>query len=68
MATDNLLKKVGQKIKEYRLKAGMTQEDVERFGVSLKHYQKIEGGQTNTTIRVLYKLAKAFKCKAGDFL
>jgi DNA-binding XRE family transcriptional regulator len=51
-----------------RLKAGLNQEDVENFGVSWKHYQKIEAGTTNTTLKVLYKLAKAFKCSSKDLL
>ncbi len=62
------LKKVGRKIREHRIKSGLTQEDVENFGVSWKHYQKIEGGHTNTTIKILYLLSKAFKCNPKDFL
>lgn len=68
MAKDLVLKKVGSRIRACRLKAGLTQEDVEGFGVSWKHYQKIEAGQTNTTVKVLYKLAKAFKCHPREFL
>lgn len=68
MATDRELKRVGKRIREKRLKAGLTQEEVENFGVSWKHFQKIESGQTNTTIKVLYKLAKAFKCHPREFL
>ena len=68
MSDDKILKKVGKAIKDRREKAGLTQEDMEAFGVSWKHYQKIESGQTNTTVRILYKLAKAFKCKAKDLL
>lgn len=64
----NLLRNVGKKIQSYRLKAGLRQEDLEDFGVSWKHYQKIESGQTNTTIRMLYKIAKALKCHPRDLL
>lgn len=56
------------RIRACRLKAGLRQEDVEPYGVSWKHYQKIESGMTNTTVKVLYKLAKAFKCNPKDFL
>lgn len=65
---DRLLRVVGQRMREHRLKANLRQEDVEDYGVSWKHYQKIESGQTNTTVRILYKLAKAFKCEAKDLL
>ena len=68
MPKDLLLKKVGSRIRACRLKAGLTQEDVEDYGVGWKHYQRIETGQTNTTLKVLYKLAKAFKCHPRDFL
>lgn len=68
MKADLILKKVGSRIRACRLKAGLNQEDVENFGVSWKHYQKIEAGQTNTTIKILYKLAKAFKCHPKEFL
>lgn len=66
--TDPVLRRVGMQIRACRLNSGLTQEDVEEFGVSWKHYQKIESGTTNTTINVLYKLAKAFKCHPKDFL
>lgn len=62
------LVKVGARIRSLREKAGLRQEDVEDYGVSWKHYQKIEAGTTNATIRILYRLAKAFRCKAGDLL
>ena len=65
---DQLLKRVGLQIRSCRVKAGVKQEDVENYGVSWKHYQKIEAGTTNTTVRVLYKLAKAFRCHPKDFL
>lgn len=65
---DRLLRKIGKKIRVCRIQSGLTQEDVENFGVSWKHYQKIESGLMNTTVKVLYKLAKAFKCHPKDFL
>jgi transcriptional regulator with XRE-family HTH domain len=63
-----ILLKVGQQIRACRIRANLKQEDVEDFGVSWKHYQRIEAGTTNATIRVLYKLAKAFKCHPKDLL
>ncbi len=62
-----ILRRVGMKIRQCRIKAGLKQEDVEDYGVSWKHYQKIEAGSTNATIKILLKLAKAFKCHPGDF-
>jgi transcriptional regulator with XRE-family HTH domain len=68
MPKDLILKKVGSRIRACRIKAGLNQEEVENYGVSWKHYQKIEAGQTNTTVKILYKLAKAFKCHPREFL
>ena len=65
---EKLLVKVGQRIRDCRLRAGLRQEDVENFGVSWKHYQKIESGKTNTTLKILYNLATAFGCHPRDFL
>ncbi len=68
MKRDPLLRKVGVRIRACRIKAGLKQEDVEDFGVSWKHFQRIEAGTTNATVKILYKLAKAFKCYPKDFL
>jgi len=65
---NSYLKKVGDKIRELRIKAGLTQEEIEEFHISWKHYQKIETGKTNTTLRLIYRLSKAFKCNPKDLL
>lgn len=67
-AENKYLKKVGLMIREKRLAAGLRQDDVEYHNISWKHYQKIESGKTNTTIKMLYRLAKAFKCSVKDLL
>lgn len=63
-----LLRQVGQRIRQLREQVGLRQESLETFGVSWKHYQKIESGTTNTTILVLHKIAKAFGCRPRDLL
>ncbi len=67
MREDRFIKKVGNNIKKQREIIGLTQEDVDSHGVSYKHLQKIEAGRTNTTLRMLYRLAKALDCKVRDF-
>lgn len=64
---DKYIRKIGLRIRALRLKAGLTQEAVEKYNVGYKHLQKIEAGTTNTTIRLMYRLAKAFKCDIRDF-
>lgn len=66
-AEDKYILKIGQRVRQLRQKAGLTQDAVEKYGVSFKHMQKIEAGVTNTTIRMLYRLAKAFKCDIREF-
>lgn len=61
------IRKLGQKIQEIRKRTGLTQGDLENFGVSLKHLQKIEAGKTNTTVRMLYRLSTAFQCSIEEF-
>jgi len=63
-----LLVKVGKNIQEMRIRADLRQEDLEDYGISWKHYQRIEAGTTNTTVQFLYKIAKAFKCHPRDLL
>ncbi|PIR24689.1 MAG: transcriptional regulator [Deltaproteobacteria bacterium CG11_big_fil_rev_8_21_14_0_20_42_23] len=65
---DPLLVKVGKKIQEMRIEADLRQEDLEEYGISWKHCQRIEAGTTNTTVQFLYKIAKAFKCHPSDLL
>lgn len=47
-------------IRQARWAAGMTQEDVAGKGFTLNHYQEIEAGLRQVTLRTLYKLASIF--------
>lgn len=65
---EQFLKGVGEKIKNKRLESKFTQRDVEDLvGISLKHYQKYEAGCTTQNLKVLFRLAKVFRCKVSDF-
>jgi transcriptional regulator with XRE-family HTH domain len=50
---------IGDRIRAIRKKRGLKQEDMERFGLSYKYYQKIERGKVNVTLSTLEKIAKA---------
>jgi transcriptional regulator with XRE-family HTH domain len=55
-----VLKEVAQRIKNARVKAGLTQEKAAaEAGIGYKRYQRIEGGGVNLTLRTLHRLAKA---------
>ena len=60
MTDERLLKLVGRKTRELRLKTGLTQEDMMSAGFERRYYQRIEAGQVNLSLKSLNKLAKAF--------
>ncbi|MVM33833.1 helix-turn-helix domain-containing protein [Spirosoma sp. HMF4905] len=54
---------IGQKIKEARLKAGLTQKELsERLGISAAAVNKFERRQTPPSISTLERVAKAIGC------
>jgi transcriptional regulator with XRE-family HTH domain len=59
--------KFGRRIRELRLQAGLTQEDMMERGFSLRHYQRIEAGRS-VTLQTLWKLARAFDVEPRDLL
>lgn len=62
------LKRVGQQLREIRLKKGLTLEQTEEKGItSWRHLQKIEAGK-NFTILTLYRIAEAYEINPQDLL
>ena len=54
-------KALRQRIAELRYQRGLTQEDMQQYGLSLRQYQRIESGETeNITLANLYRIAAAF--------
>lgn len=66
MSEKEFILQLGQKLRKLRLKAGLTQEDVEAFDVNVKQYQRIERGIVNPRAYTLFKLCKAFKCSPNN--
>jgi len=60
MTDERLLKLVGKRAKELRLKTGLTQEDMMSHGFERRYYQRIEAGEVNLSLKSLNKLAKVF--------
>lgn len=59
----------GQKIKELRAAQGLTQEDaVDRIGVFRTYMSRMESGQANPTLTMLYKVAEAFGVDVATLL
>ncbi|MFE8646169.1 helix-turn-helix domain-containing protein [Sphingomonas sp. NCPPB 2930] len=54
-------KSLGKRIKELRLKHGLTQEELsERSGLFRTYMSRIESGLANPTLTILYRIAGAF--------
>ncbi|KIX12643.1 helix-turn-helix domain-containing protein [Dethiosulfatarculus sandiegensis] len=57
---------IGNRLREVKKDRGLRQEDLERFGISYKYYQRIEGGKVNPTLETIEKIAEAFDCKPEE--
>jgi transcriptional regulator with XRE-family HTH domain len=70
---DNLSKdttvKIGENIKQARLKRGATQAEIaEKAGLNTNYYARIERGEASATIEAIQKIAKALKITSSDIL
>ena len=70
MAADpKLLQQLGQRCRELRHEAGLSQLDIVRnHDFSLSHYQKIERGDLDPRLSTLIKLANAYGVPLSEFL
>jgi transcriptional regulator with XRE-family HTH domain len=68
MTEARLLKLVGKRIRQLRIERGLTQEQMTRFGLDYKYYQRIEYGDRNLSLRTLHKIAKAFDIPITELL
>lgn len=60
---------VGARVRQLRLDAGRTQEDVaDRAGVTAVYLSRIETGRANCTLDVLEAMAEALGVAPGDLL
>lgn len=65
---NKLNKYVGNKIKEFRKKKGLTQKELgELIGVKYNTISSYENGINSLDQNVLYKLSKVLDCKMDDF-
>lgn len=62
-----LFLKIVKKIKEIRESQNMTQEEL-AADTNIENIGRLETGNTNPTIRTLYKLSKALKVKLKDLV
>lgn len=65
---DDILLKLGQKIRYERIRRNLSQEDLaELVGLSKQSIGAIENGSSNVMFTNLYKIAKALGLNLGDF-
>lgn len=66
-ARRSLSSRLAKSVSKLRASRGWTQEYVaERAGMNPRHYQKLEEGSVNVTLRTLERLASAFRVDVRD--
>lgn len=64
-----VLKELGRRVRRARLVAELTQEEAAASaGIDYKHWQEIEAGRANPTMRTLVLVARAFRMRVWDLL
>ena len=59
--------RLGHQVRSRRIELGMTQEDAAHaMMLSTRHYQKLESGELNVTLRTLVKVATALRFELYD--
>lgn len=62
-------KAVGKRIKEHRLKIGLTQEKLaEKLDISTNHLSAVERGAYSVKLDLLVRMANIFGCSADELL
>ena len=62
-----ILEKLGQNLKKYRLKKGLTQEFLaEKVGIHPTYVGKLESGKNNPSVKMLYKITRTLEIKLPD--
>ena len=66
---EDISKQFGKKVREIRLKKGLSQGDVaRRLNLHRSYISGIERGVRNPSLKVIQKVAKALDVKVGDIL
>ncbi len=68
MTDEQLLRRVGERVRQLRKDRGLRQEDMCQFGFEYKYYQRIEYGQKNLSLKTLNRLSRAFDISVSELL
>jgi len=65
----NVARALGKALREYRLRKGLTQQEVaDKCGLDISYVGGIERGQRNPTLGVIHGLASVLGVKVSDLL
>ena len=65
----HIILKIGQKIKDLRIKLNLTQEDLSlACDLDVRTIQRIEKGQQNITLSVLFSLSESLQIKPYELI
>lgn len=68
-AIAKVLKELGRRIRRARIAADLTQEEAAAAaGIDYKHWQELEAGRVNATMRTLVRVAAAVGLRVWDLL
>lgn len=62
------LEKLSANIRAFRLKKGLSQEQMAELGFNYRYYQKLESGKYSPSIRTIYKVADALNVTVSELL
>lgn len=66
---ESFQRELGLNIKKIRTAKGRTQEwmdDKQEFGIDIKHYQNIEQGRANITLKTIYKICRKLEIEPAE--
>jgi len=61
-------KRFGVTVRKMREEAGLTLEDMQEYGFSPQHFQKIEAGKKFVNFYTVFRIAKAFNHSMGHLI
>ena len=64
----SIFTKLGAEIRRLRLSRGMTLEDMQDYGFSAQHFQKMESGKKEVNFYTIYRVAQAFEIKVSTLV
>jgi len=62
------VKSFGAQVRTLRLSKGMTLEDMQDYGFSAQHFQKIESGKKAINFYTAHRIAKAFGIRLSQLI